>query len=59
MTTETKRALYQRWYCNAKGEASRHSPTFDELDDDDFERMARLSRYVDNGAKVVIPGVTA
>lgn len=59
MTPTQKRTEYTRWYCNAKGEPCKGVAAFDELDDEDFERLATLSGYQDDGARVVIPGINA
>lgn len=57
MTDDERLALYQRYYCNKSGQPQRNMPQFEELDDDDFERLAKLARWEDSGATPKIPGV--
>ncbi|WP_100504060.1 hypothetical protein [Mycobacteroides abscessus] len=60
MTQDEKDALYRRYWCNKKGQPVRHAVPQDELDDDDYERLARLARYEDAGSPAPqIPGVNA
>lgn len=57
MTQADKDALYRRYWCNKKGNPVPRAVPQDELDDDDYERLARLARWEDSGNKPQIPGV--
>lgn len=59
LTDEQKDALYRRFYCNRKGDPAKGVRAKSELDDEDFERMARLANFEDRGSKPQIPGVSA